>query len=167
MEATRWRLRISGAVQHALHVRWDELLRYPTVTSISDFHCVEGWSVVDCAWTGVPFQEFVQAVQPTPQARFVTIHGADGYTTCLPLDALQQPDVLLAYQLDGEPLLPELGGPVRLVVPQKYAYKSVMWVTRLHFTAKATRGYWERMGYSQSADVWTNDRYAQEPRRII
>jgi DMSO/TMAO reductase YedYZ molybdopterin-dependent catalytic subunit len=134
---------------------------------VSDFHCVEGWSVVGCEWTGVAFQELVRAVHPKVTARFVTISGADGYTTSLALDEMLQSDVLLAYRLNGTALPPEFGGPLRLVVPQKYAYKSAMWVTRITFTAKATKGYWEQQGYSQTADVWTNDRYSPERARII
>jgi DMSO/TMAO reductase YedYZ molybdopterin-dependent catalytic subunit len=167
LDVNRWTLRIGGDVEHAVRISWTELLCYPSITTVSDFHCVEGWSVVACEWTGVAFQELVQVVHPTPRARFVTLQGADGYTTSLALEAMLQPDVLLAYRLNGEPLRPELGAPLRLVVPQKYAYKSAMWVTTITFTAQAAQGYWERQGYSQTADVWTNDRYSPTRARVI
>ena len=167
MAANRWTLQIGGEVVTAVRLRWADLLQYPSITLISDFHCVEGWSVVGCEWTGVAFQELVHVVHPKSTTRFVTISGADGYTTSLALDDMLQLDVLLAHRLNGAPLPPELGGPLRLVVPQKYAYKSVMWVTKITFTPKATKGYWERQGYSQTADVWTNDRYSPEWARII
>jgi DMSO/TMAO reductase YedYZ molybdopterin-dependent catalytic subunit len=167
IDPRHWSLRIAGDVEHKVRLRWEALLQYPSITSISDFHCVEGWSVVGCEWTGVAFHELVQTVHPTPTARCVTIHGADGYTTSLSLDAVLQPNVLLAYRLNGARLPPGLGGPLRLVVPEKYAYKSVMWVTRIQFTTKAATGYWERQGYSQTADVWANDRYSPERSRII
>jgi DMSO/TMAO reductase YedYZ molybdopterin-dependent catalytic subunit len=167
LDITHWTLRIDGEVENAVQLSWTALLQYPSITTISDFHCVEGWSVVACNWTGVPFQELVHVVHPTPQACFVTLHGADGYTTALSLEAMLQPEVLLAYQLNGKPLRPELGGPLRLVVPQKYAYKSAMWVTKITFTRQAVLGYWERQGYSQTADVWTNDRYSPARARII
>ena len=167
LPANRWTLRIGGEVKRAVRLRWADLLQYPSVTMISDFHCVEGWSVVGCEWTGLAFQELVHTVHPKPTACFVTISGADGYTTSLALDEVLEQAVLLAYRLNGAPLPPELGGPLRLVVPQKYAYKSAMWVTKIKFTVKAAKGYWERQGYSQTADVWTNDRYSRERARII
>ena len=167
LSVNNWTLRISGEVETTVRLHWADLLQYSSVTMISDFHCVEGWSVVGCEWTGVAFQELVSIVHPKSTARFVTISGADGYTTSLALDEVLRPDVLFAYRLNGAPLPPELGGPLRLVVPQKYAYKSAMWVTKITFTAKATKGYWERQGYSQTADVWTNDRYSPERARII
>ena len=167
MDVRRWTLQINGEVDNAVRLRWADLLQYPAITQISDFHCVEGWSVVGCEWTGVAFQELVHVVHPKPKARFVTIRGADGYLTSLSLNELLQPDVLFAYRLNGTPLPAELGGPLRLVVPQKYAYKSAMWVTTITFTAKAANGYWERQGYSQTADVWANDRYSPDRTRII
>lgn len=97
----------------------------------------------------------------------MTFHCADGYVTSLPLKEVRKKDVLLAYRLNGEQLLPELGGPLRLVVPHKYAYKSAMWVSKITFTTKAILGYWERQGYSQTADVWTNDRYSPTRARVI
>lgn len=167
LEANRWTLQIGGEVETAVRLCWTDLLQYPSITMISDFHCVEGWSVIGCEWTGVAFQELVHTVHPKPRACFVTIFGADGYTTSLALDEMLQLDVLLAYRLNGAPLPPELGGPLRLVVPQKYAYKSAMWVTKITFMPTATKGYWERQGYSQTANVWTNDRYSPERARII
>ena len=163
----RWTLRINGEVKNAIRLRWADLLQYPSITTVSDFHCVEGWSVVGCEWTGIAFQELKHAVHPKPNARFVTISGADGYTTSIALDEMLALDVLFAYRLNGAPLPPELGGPLRLVVPHKYAYKSAMWVTKITFTAKSKKGYWEQQGYSQTADVWTNDRYSPERTRII
>lgn len=167
VDVSHWTLRINGDVDNAVRLRWADLLQYPSITRISDFHCVEGWSVVGCEWTGVAFQELVHVVHPKPKARFVTMHGADGYSTSLSLDELLQPDVLLAYRLNGTLLPAELGGPLRFVVPQKYAYKSAMWVTTITFTAKSVKGYWERQGYSQTADIWANDRYAPDRARII
>jgi len=167
LDITHFTLRLDGDVAQPVRLRWSELLRYPTVTQSSDFHCVEGWSVIACAWTGVPLAALVDVVQPRPQACFVTFHGADGYTTSLPWINAVSLKALLAYRLDGEPLPPELGGPLRCVVPQKYAYKSAMWVTKIIFSAKETVGYWERTGYSQTADVWTNDRYSPEQRHRI
>jgi DMSO/TMAO reductase YedYZ molybdopterin-dependent catalytic subunit len=100
-----------------------------------------------------------KSVKPKPTSQAVTFECADGYTTSLFLSELAGDDVLLAYKLDGEDLEEGLGAPLRLIVPSKYAYKSALWVTRVRFTRGKELGFWERRGYSDSADVWTNDRF--------
>ena len=97
---------------------------------------------------------------PAERARVGLIHCEHGYTTNLPLADLMQPDVLFALRVEGEPLTAEHGGPVRLVVPQKYAYKSAKWVRGVEFREAEVLGYWEARGYSNTADPWTEDRYA-------
>jgi DMSO/TMAO reductase YedYZ molybdopterin-dependent catalytic subunit len=127
---------------------------------VSDFHCVEGWSVSDLRWEGVRFRDIVEMVEPTENAQSVSFECADGYTTSLSLDELLGDDILLAHKLNGKPLEEGIGAPLRLVVPGKYAYKSAMWITRIVFTQKKELGYWERRGYSDTADVWKNDRFS-------
>jgi DMSO/TMAO reductase YedYZ molybdopterin-dependent catalytic subunit len=152
---------LDGEVEEPKRLSWNEVLKLPRVESKSDFHCVEGWSVLDCKWTGIPFGEIVKAAKPKENAKFVTFECADGYTTSLSLLELLRGDVLLAYELNGKPLEEGYGFPLRLVVPDKYAYKSALWVTRIKFTVKKELGYWERRGYSDTADVWKNDRFAR------
>jgi DMSO/TMAO reductase YedYZ molybdopterin-dependent catalytic subunit len=154
-------LSIDGEVKKPLTLRWDDILKLSKVESVSDFHCVEGWSVVGCRWEGIRFREIVETVRPKENAKFVTFECADGYTTSLSLQELSGDDVLLAYKLDGKPLEEGIGFPLRLVVPNKYAYKSALWVTRIRFTVNKERGYWERRGYSDTADVWKNDRFSK------
>jgi len=156
-----WVLTVDGEVETALKLSWGEFLQLPMVEVVSDFHCVEGWSVLDCRWMGVPFKALVERVKPKEEAKYVWFDCADGYTTSLELRNLLDEDVLLVHRLNGESLPPELGGPVRLVVPKKYAYKSPMWVTRIRFTRTKELGYWEKRGYSDTADVWKNDRRAR------
>jgi len=156
-----WVLTVDGEVETALKLSWGEFLQLPMVEVVSDFHCVEGWSVLDCRWMGVPFKALVERVKPKEEAKYVWFDCADGYTTSLELRNLLDDDVLLVHRLNGEPLPPELGGPVRLVVPKKYAYKSPMWVTRIRFMKTKELGYWEKRGYSDTADVWKNDRRAR------
>ena len=129
--------------------------------SVSDFHCVEGWSVLDCRWEGVRFSEVEKLVKPLATAQAVTFECADAYTTSLFRSELAGDDVLLAYKLNREALDEGLGFPVRLVVPSKYAYKSALWVTHVRFTRGKELGFWERRGYSDSADVWKNDRFSR------
>jgi len=154
-------LEISGEVEKPVKLRWDEVLKLPKVHSVSDFHCVEGWSVLNCKWEGVRFSKVIELVRPKETARFVTFECADGYTTSLSMTELSGEDVLLAYGLGDRPLEEGTGFPLRLVVPNKYAYKSALWVTKIRFTAKKELGYWEKLGYSDTADVWKNDRFAR------
>jgi len=154
-------LEISGEVEKPVRLRWNEVLKLPKVQSVSDFHCVEGWSVLNCIWEGVRFSKVIELVRPKETARFVTFECADGYTTSLSMTELSGEDVLLAYGLGDRPLEEGTGFPLRLVVPNKYAYKSALWVTRIRFTAKKELGYWEKLGYSDTANVWKNDRFAR------
>jgi DMSO/TMAO reductase YedYZ molybdopterin-dependent catalytic subunit len=103
----------------------------------------------------------VELVKPKPNAKYVSFYCADGYSTSLSLEELSDNDVILAYKLDGNFLEEGLGAPLRLVVPSKYAYKSAMWLTQIRFTEEKELGYWEKRGYSDTADVWKNDRFSR------
>jgi DMSO/TMAO reductase YedYZ molybdopterin-dependent catalytic subunit len=152
-------LTIEGEVDNPVTLNWNDFLALPQTVSVSDFHCVEGWSVLDCKWEGVRISDIERLVKPRAVARAVTFECADGYTTSLFREELAGDDVLLVHKLNGEPLEEGLGFPVRLIVPQKYAYKSALWVVGLRFTRGKELGFWERRGYSDSADVWKNDRF--------
>jgi DMSO/TMAO reductase YedYZ molybdopterin-dependent catalytic subunit len=154
-------LEISGEVENPIKFSWQQILRLPKVQSVSDFHCVEGWSVLDCKWEGVRFNKIAELVKPKQTAKFVTFECADGYTTSLSMEELSGEDVLLAYGLNDKPLEEGIGFPLRLVVPNKYAYKSALWVIKIRFTTKKELGFWEKRGYSDTADVWANDRFAR------
>jgi len=156
-----WILVIDGEVEKPLKLNWNDILDLPKIESVSDFHCVEGWSVLGLKWEGVRFKDLVKLVKPKKKAKFATFECADRYTTSLSLEELSRENVLLAYRLDGKELEEGLGFPLRLVVPEKYAYKSAMWITRIKFTSKKERGYWESRGYSDTADVWKNDRLSK------
>lgn len=110
-------------------------------------------------WEGIPFKTIFKIVKPKENAKYVTLECDDGYTTSLPLSDLLEDKVLLAYKLNDNPLPPERGGPLRLVVPQKYAYKSAMWLRKIKFTSRQELGYWETRGYSNTADPWKEERY--------
>ncbi len=152
-------LTIDGEVENPVQLNWQEFLTLPMVVSLSDFHCVEGWSVLECKWEGVRIHDIERLVKPKHTARAVTFECADTYTTSLFREELAGDDVLLAYKLNGEPLEEGYGFPIRLVVPNKYAYKSALWVVHLRFTRSKELGFWERHGYSDSADVWKNQRF--------
>lgn len=150
---------VEGEVQNSVNLGWNDVLQLPSTVSVSDFHCVEGWSVLDCRWEGVRFRDLEKLVKPKPTAQAATFECADSYMTSLFLSELADDDVLLAYKLNSEALEEGLGFPLRLIVPSKYAYKSALWVTRINFTRGKELGFWEHRGYSDSADVWKNDRF--------
>jgi DMSO/TMAO reductase YedYZ molybdopterin-dependent catalytic subunit len=154
-----YKLAVDGEVENPITFGWQDFLALPQTVSVSDFHCVEGWSVLDCRWEGVHIKEIEHIVKPRAVARAVTFTCADGYTTSLFREELAPSDVLLVHKLNGEVLEEGYGFPVRLIVPSKYAYKSALWVERLTFMRGKDLGFWERRGYSDSADVWKNDRY--------
>lgn len=159
VDLEKWTLTVDGEVYNPAKLNWDEFLNLPSAESKSDFHCVEGWSVRNCLWYGVRFSTLVELVRPKKDARYVLLRCSDGYTTSLELKDLLKENVLLAYKLNGKWLEESLGAPLRLVVPHKYAYKSAMWIERISFTKINELGYWEKRGYSDTADVWKNDRF--------
>jgi DMSO/TMAO reductase YedYZ molybdopterin-dependent catalytic subunit len=154
-------LTVDGEVQKPLKLSWNDVLRLPKVKSTSNFHCVEGWSVLNCEWEGISFRQVVSLAKPKDSAGFVTFECADGYTTSLSLQELSGDEVLLAYALDGKPLEEGFGFPLRLVIPDKYGYKSALWITHIKFKSKKELGYWEKRGYSDTADIWKNDRFTR------
>ena len=156
----RWRFAVDGEVEAPLLVDWQGFLALaPLRRQTSDFHCVTTWSRLDLAWSGIPFRVLADIVRPTPAARFVLAHGADGYSTNLALDDALADDVLLACELDGEPLPLEHGGPLRLLVPQRYAWKSAKFLRRLEFLTENEPGYWEQRGYHDRGDPWQEERH--------
>ena len=154
-----WRLEIHGLVENPREYTWEEFMALLQVESISDFHCVETWSVKDQKWEGVQFKTIIEEAKPVKKARYVLFEAYDTYTTSLPLNELMGDDVLLAHRLNEEPLPQPLGGPMRLVVPHKYAYKSIMWLRSIEFSERDKLGYWERGAYHNNADPWRRQRY--------
>jgi len=156
-----WTFEVYGEVENPLRLSWNQFLQLPKTVDVSEFDCVTGWTRLDNRWEGVRFKEIANLARPTVKAKYATIECTDdvAYTTSLPLGDLLSDDVLFAYGLDGKPLPPEHGGPLRLVVPRKYAYKSAKWVRRVKFTERQELGFWETRGYSNTADPWTNDRF--------
>jgi DMSO/TMAO reductase YedYZ molybdopterin-dependent catalytic subunit len=154
----RWRLTIDGAVEGPISLGWDDLQALPQVDVQADFHCVTGWSILDVAFRGVRFETIAALARPRPDATHVMTYAADGYSTNLPLEEALKPDVLVVHAVEGQPLATEHGGPVRVVVPQLWAWKGAKWVNRIEFLNKDRRGYWEIRGYSNTAHPWRDDR---------
>jgi DMSO/TMAO reductase YedYZ molybdopterin-dependent catalytic subunit len=158
--AQAWRLRLFGLVEQERSLGFDDLLALPQVRSVSDFHCVTRWSQLDLDWGGVLARDVIALARPLAAAQFVTLHGADDYTTNLPLEALLDDDVLLAHSVLGKPLASEHGGPVRLVVPKRYGWKSAKWLTGVEFHEQDRPGFWEVRGYHNDADPWREERFS-------
>jgi len=156
-----WHLEVYGEVEKPTTFSFEELKTKPSVVSVSDFHCVEGWSILNNKWEGIPFKALAEIVKPKENAMYVTFECDDGYTTSLPLPELLEDNVLLAYKLNDKPLPPERGGPLRLIIPSKYAYKSPKWIRKIKFTSEHELGYWESRGYSNTADAWKEERYTK------
>lgn len=155
-----WTLTIDGEVKNPQVISYEEFRALPVTTQLSDFHCVEGWSVPDNKWEGVRFQEIAKRVEPKPSVKFVLFHAKHEYTSAISMDAAMEDDVILAWNRNEEPLRVEDGWPLRLVVPKLYAYKSVKWVRRITFITDVELGYWEKRGYHQDADPWLSQRFA-------
>ena len=155
-----WRFGVTGLVEEDVSLTWDEFLALPQVTVTSDIHCVTHWSKFDNRWEGVAFKDVIKNARPKPEARFVMVHCYGGYTTNLPLADLEQDGVLFAHTHGGKPLPPEHGGPLRLVVPHLYFWKSAKWVRGLVFIDKERPGFWEMYGYHIRGDPWREERYS-------
>jgi DMSO/TMAO reductase YedYZ molybdopterin-dependent catalytic subunit len=155
-----WSFRVWGEVETEFELTWDEFRALPPVKTQSDFHCVTGWSKLDNTWDGVSFRTVADRAKPKPTATHVLIHAEYGYTANLPIEAVLDDDVLFAWSHDGEPLEPEHGGPLRLVVPKLYAWKSAKWVRGVRFMDRDERGYWEVRGYHNQADPFREERYS-------
>jgi len=154
-----WTVDVWGAVDTELSFDWTEFTALDSETQRQDFHCVTGWSRLGCRFHGVPFTVIADRAGVNDDAVHVMFHAADGYTTDLPLEVCRRREVLFTWELDDEPLPHEHGGPLRVVTPHRYAYKGAKWVTGVEFLTDPDRGYWEKRGYSVTADPWAEDRY--------
>ena len=157
--AEDWTLAVAGSVARPLKWSWAQFLAQPQAEIAADIHCVTTWTIYGTRWTGVTTRHLLDLVQPRPEARFVMLKSHDGYSTNLPLDRFAAADVLIAHTFDGLPLPREHGGPVRLVVPQLYFWKSAKWLRAITFMEKDSPGYWELRGYHDEGDPWREERY--------
>jgi DMSO/TMAO reductase YedYZ molybdopterin-dependent catalytic subunit len=154
-----WTFTITGLVDKERTLTCDEFIALPRVEVFSDIHCVTTWSRFNNTWEGVSTGVIKDIAGIKGEAKYVTVYGAGGFTTNLSLDDFFQPDVLFALKHDGQPLTVDHGGPVRLVVPRLYFWKSAKWVTGIKFTAADEPGFWERAGYHNHGDPWREERY--------
>lgn len=158
-----WRLEVLGLVEAPFGLTYEELMALPQVELTRDFHCVTRWSRLDVAWKGVRVRDLLERARPKEEAVAALVHSYGGYTTNLLLEDLLKDDVILAHTLFGKPLPPERDGPVRLLVPHLYAWKSAKWVRAIELLDHLELGFWEKLGYHWRGDPWREERFQEGP----
>ena len=160
IELNQWNFTISGLVKNKIKLDWDQFAQLPKSQIISEFHCVTKWSKMKNTWEGVKLNYLIKIAEPLPSANFTLIHCYGNYTTNLTLECLLDDDVILAYRHDNEPLNEDHGGPLRLVVPKRYGWKSAKWIKKIELTNKNIPGFWESRGYHMEGDPWKEQRFS-------
>lgn len=155
-----FRLRIAGEVEQPFELDFDQLMGSGPIEMTADVHCVTGWSVLGARFKGIPLAALAERAKPKLSVRHVIFEAAHGYTANVPLAEALAPNVLVAFELDGQPLRQPHGAPVRAVVPDLYFWKSPKWLTGVRFVTRDAPGYWERRGYNNHGDPWREERYA-------
>jgi DMSO/TMAO reductase YedYZ molybdopterin-dependent catalytic subunit len=163
IDTEHWSLTVEGLVERSTTWSWDEIHLLPHSTYFGDIHCVTAWSKFDVVFGGVSVDDLLAAAGALPEARFVMAHSSTGYTTNLPLDDLTGGKAWIAWEVDGEPLPRQHGGPARLLVPHLYFWKSAKWISRLELIAQDRPGFWEQNGYHDRGDPWREQRYQGDP----
>lgn len=157
-----WKFRVYGLVDAPLHFSWAEFNALPRIQRASDFHCVTRWSRFDNHWDGVAMKELLGRARPKPFTTHVLVHAEQGFTANVPLADLDRDEVLLATHHDGQPLTPDHGYPLRLIIPHLYAWKSVKWVRGLEVLDHDSPGFWEQNGYHMYGDPWKEQRFSRD-----
>jgi DMSO/TMAO reductase YedYZ molybdopterin-dependent catalytic subunit len=158
-DVATWTLSLTGEVEEPVTLSYDELAALPATDVTTDIHCVTRWSRFDARFRGVHWRELAALCRPKATAKFVIAHAEHGFTSNVPLAALEDENALIVYEADGEPLTPEHGYPVRLFIPTKYFWKSAKWLTGIELSSIDKPGFWERYGYHNDADFWKEQRY--------
>lgn len=160
IDARRFRLDIDGLCRRPLSLSLAEFMDLPQQDSVSDIHCVTQWSRYDNHWRGVVTAGLLAMVEPLARVSHVILHAHDGYTTNLTFEQFVSPGVMLVHAWEGRPIERRHGGPVRLIVPQLYLWKSVKWIRRIELAERDRPGFWEVRGYHNNGDPWREERYA-------
>ena len=164
VDLNTWTLKIDGLVENPIELTLDQLKDLEISSQNIDFHCVTTWSMLDTPWRGISWDTIEKLVKPLPLAQYVLQYSKDNnnYTTGTLLSELQHPDVIIGFEHEGQSIPVEHGGPLRIINPHMYAYKSAKWLYRLEFLEKRKLGYWEVRGYSEQADPWKEQRYTED-----
>ena len=154
-----WKLSVDGLVENPVSFTYPQLMALPQSESVSDIHCVTKWSRYDNHWAGVSSRDLIALVRPKAEVGYVIFHAYDGYATNVTLDAFAADDVVIAHSWEGYPITRQHGGPVRIVIPRYYFWKSAKWVKRIEFSRDDKPGFWEVRGYHNVGDPWLEERY--------
>lgn len=160
VDESQWKLTVNGAVENVEVWDWAAFQAKPQSEEVTDIHCVTTWSRYDNHWRGVLTRDLLEIVKPKPEAAFVALSSYDGYTTNLALEDFAAPDAMLVHSWEGQPLTREHGGPVRLMVPHLYFWKSAKWLRTIEFRTRDQPGFWEVRGYHNRGDPWAEERYS-------
>jgi DMSO/TMAO reductase YedYZ molybdopterin-dependent catalytic subunit len=156
-----WELKIHGKVENPVTLNWQEFMALPQFKDVSDFHCVTTWSQFDMEFEGVAFFTIAELVKPKAEATHVFFKSYDGYSTNNPLEVCMDDDVLVAHSWNGKPLTRAHGGPARVIIPKRYAWKGAKFIREMVFLDRDILGFWEVRGYSNTADPWSEDRFSR------
>jgi DMSO/TMAO reductase YedYZ molybdopterin-dependent catalytic subunit len=154
-----WKLSVDGLVEAPASFTYAQLTALPQTERVSDIHCVTKWSRYDNHWVGVSSRDLIALARPKAEAAHVIFHAYDGYTTNVALEAFAADDVMIAHSWEGYPITRQHGGPVRIVIPRYYFWKSAKWVKRIEFSRDDKPGFWEVRGYHNAGDPWLEERY--------
>ncbi|MEQ1864568.1 MAG: sulfite oxidase-like oxidoreductase [Micropepsaceae bacterium] len=157
-----WRMTVDGLVENPVVLNFEQLLALPQTESVSDIHCVTKWSRFDNLWNGVATRDLIALVRPKAEARHVVFHALDGYTTNVAFEVFAAEDAIVAHMWEGYPITRQHGGPVRIVIPRYYFWKSAKWVKRIEFCRDDRPGFWEERGYHNEGDPWLEERYGPQ-----
>ncbi|MCS1407862.1 MAG: Sulfoxide reductase catalytic subunit YedY [Verrucomicrobia subdivision 3 bacterium] len=156
-----WTLHIHGHVENPVKLSWADFMDLPQFTDVSDFHCVTTWSQFEMEWQGVAFFTIAELVKPKPEAKHIFFKSHDGYSTNNPVQTCLDEDVLIAHSWNGRRLTKKHGGPARVIIPKRYAWKGAKFIREIVFLDRDILGFWELRGYSNTADPWSDDRFAE------
>lgn len=159
-DMSTWSMKVFGEVEKELEFSFEDIMNLPQTDIVCDIHCVTRWSKLDTKWTGVKFKDFLPLLGVKPEVKYVLFHGANDYTTNVPLEDLMHDNILLAHSFDGEPLTDKHGGPLRMVVPHLYFWKSTKWITGIEFLIEDKPGFWEQNGFHNYAEPFAEQRFS-------
>lgn len=164
IDLTTWSLQIGGDTRDSgtLSLSWDDVMALPQTVVRADHHCVSRYTTVDLQWSGVAARTIIELAPPADDVEHVLVSAARGYSSSIRLQDLSSSRAVFATHLDDEPLSPEHGWPLRLVLPHLYGWKGPKWVGALDYQRYPERGFWEQRGYHCTGDAWRQERYSYQ-----
>jgi DMSO/TMAO reductase YedYZ molybdopterin-dependent catalytic subunit len=162
----KWSLRFFGDMSKETQISYHDLMALPHTTIQCDIHCVTRWSKFDTVWEGIRVVDLFKHLKLEPQMKYVMVHADTDYETNLPLDKLLAEDALLAFSYNGQPLTSKHGGPVRLLIPSLYFWKSAKWVTGFEFMNEDRSGFWEKLGFHHVGEPFNEQRFSGQDLNI-